>query len=366
VFVGDLMPCRKVAQSLRNLGLAPSAERLGGLLSGDVLIGNLECPLADQEPGSPQKADGGPNLRGAPEMADWLRRVGFSVLSLANNHAMDCGPEGLGETIQTLRRAGIQPVGAGQTLPQATQPVIVEAKGLRVALLAFGNGESAGLQEPGVATINTRLMRKALRELPGGLDARVVLMHTGMEFLPYPESWTRRFARDAIDAGADVVLGGHSHCLRGAEAYRGKPIFHGLGDFLADTADAEHLAVHVRRTALTTLGYPIADPLICRQGLIVTLRLRRDRPLTWQAQVVVLREDFLPALPQGAEMSDVRRRFQELSEALSEPAGAALRQVRAIERAYRRQFGGGPSWQRWLRFPLRAATRLRNAIGGRA
>jgi poly-gamma-glutamate capsule biosynthesis protein CapA/YwtB (metallophosphatase superfamily) len=338
---------------------------LGGLLSGDVIIGNLECPLAHHQPEIPQKADGGPNLRGDPEMADWLRQAGFSVLSLANNHAMDCGPAGLAETIQTLRRLGIQPVGAGQTLQQAIKPVIVEAKGLRVALLAFGNGESASPHQPGVATINTRLMRKALRTLPSGLDARIVIMHTGLEFLPYPESWTRQFARDAIDAGADAVIGGHSHCLRGVELHRGKPIFYGLGDFLADTADPEHLAAHVERTALARMGFPIANPLICRQGMVVKLVLNRGWPLAWKVQPVALGEDFLPALPAGSEAEDLRRTVQELSDALRDD-GPALRQVRAIERAYRHQFGGGRSWKRWLLVPLRAARRLPRILGGRA
>ena len=232
--VGDVMPGRKVAESLHCSQMGESGARLRSLLAGDIAVGNLECPLCQSTPAAAVKPDGGPNLRADPSMAHWLRKAGFDILSLANNHAMDCGAAGLVETLDALSEAGIVTVGAGRTYAQAVAPALVASRGKSIAILAFGNGVAAGAASPGVAPFTSVALRDGLAAVPPGVATTVVLMHWGIEFLEYPEPWAVQFADQALRRGADVVIGGHSHCLRGVADTPNGVVVYGVGDFLME------------------------------------------------------------------------------------------------------------------------------------
>jgi len=351
-FVGDVMPARKVAVSLRRIGLDAAAARLRELLPAGPVVANLECPLCSSRRDMPPKPDGGPRLRGEPHMAAWLRSAGLSAVSLANNHSMDCGPDGLIETLDALGAAGVRTVGAGRDIAQATRPLVLQAGSSRVAVLAFGNGPPARPRRPGVAPFRSSVLIEAIGRVPDGVDAVIVMMHCGLEFLEYPESWTRQFAQEALWGGADVVIGGHSHCLRGIVERDGKLIAYGLGDFVMDTADPQHLSEHVKRTALTRLGFGVADPSICREGLIVSLKIEPGR-VTHEVQPILVGEDFLPARPEPRRQQALIEKLNRLSDAVSTGSGPEIRRLADIERAYRRAYGTGRSLRDWLTLPLR-------------
>lgn len=244
--VGDIMLDREVRRSITTRGGGYPFEAVAPLLAGaDLRIGNLELPLTDR--GAPANKDY--VFRAPPATADALRGAGFNVLTLANNHAMDYGKEGLLDTLDALDRAGIAHPGGGRTAAEAYAPAIVTVKGVRVALLSYVNtpndsrsgwaAEStrAGPAAPGVAWGTADAVRRDVTAARSQADLVIVAIHAGWEYTAAPNPIQRELARAAIDAGAALVLGAHPHVLQGIELYRNVPIVYSLGNFVFDLDD---------------------------------------------------------------------------------------------------------------------------------
>ncbi len=361
--VGDVCPARKVGESLARLGEARVATRLRAVLGPAPAVGNLECPLCDVAPRAATKADGGPNLHAPPRRAAWLRRAGFRAMSLANNHIMDCGPEGLAGTLDALGRAGIRTVGAGANLDAALAPLIIRCRRGCVAMLAFGNGPPAGRRTPGVAPFNSSALARGLRGVPAYVDATVVLVHAGLEFLEWPESWLRSFAGEALAGGADLVACCHPHCLRGTDRTAYGVVLYGLGDFMMDTSDPQLLQRHRERTALTRLGFEPTGTRHCREGLAADVVFSRTGRTACRLRPVTLDEDFLPCLAEGVRREEITGRIRALSRPIHMPRSREMLTARRIEKAYRREYGYGGGLREWLARPLR---RLRATLAQEA
>jgi hypothetical protein len=201
------------------------------LLHNDLVIGNLEGTLAT---GGAPKCTGGLGcftFRGSPGWAASLRRAGFSVLNVANNHAFDYGPEAQRETLSALRRARI----VYQGLPG--QITYVRANRVKVALI--GCAPYRWSQSLLDISGTERLVRKAARRA----DVVLVYMHAGSEgpgaghvdggdesYLGEPRGNSRAFAHAMVKAGADVVFGSGPHVIRGVEWYRGRLIAYSIGN----------------------------------------------------------------------------------------------------------------------------------------
>ncbi len=244
---GDVMLGRRVGDRLAVIGdpaaaLRPMAARLAG---ADLTIGNLESTLSTA--GAPRQ--GGDSFGAAPSVRAGLRLAGFDVLSLANNHTGDYGPDALVRTVRRVRAAGIAPLGAGPDRADAARPVVVERKGTTFGLVAFdaiGESPRAGPGRPGVLRVRMQprtgpLDRGDLDRVAGivtGLAARVdvviVLPHWGTQYTHRTVRDQRRVARSLVDAGADVVAGGHPHWVQGVEVVRGGFVAYSLGNFVFD------------------------------------------------------------------------------------------------------------------------------------
>jgi len=367
------MPGRLVGSSLERIGLAESARRVRLAARGEdasrgdaVVVANLECVLDEAGPEQPCKADGGPNLHASPAAAEWLRQAGLDVLVLANNHACDCGPAGVVSTRRALAEAGLASVGAGASHEQAITPLVVRAGDARVAIVACGNGQAATAGRAGVCPLRTAALREALARVPSDVDATVVVLHGGIEFLPAPESWMRDLAAEAVRGGADLVVGGHPHCLRGWASVGGRPVVYSLGDFLADTRDEATLADHVRRTALTVLGFGVEDPSICRWSMALDVTVQSRRRLAWSVRPLVIDEDFLPRRATPEESAEFARQMETLCVVAGGQDRAARRFVRAVEKAYARRYGSGRTARQWLTLPFRVRGRHVRALWRRA
>jgi len=355
-FVGDVMVGRFVEASIHRRGLIPSAKSVAALLEGKG-VGNLECPLHDAGPATLSKPDGGPNLHASAAMAAWLKEAGFDALCLANNHMMDCGTAGLASTVTALRDAGIQFFGAGDNYRQAIAPAIMEISGRRIALVGFGNGPAAGRKTAGVAPLRTQAVLDALGDLSCDIDATIVMLHGGIEYLQYPESWMSELAHDALLAGADMVLCGHSHCLRGLKREGEKSIYFGLGDFAMDTAEPQLQKHHLERTALTRLDYEISQPRMCLQSIAVDARLCPRHRLDVSHRPIVVGEDFLPRLPDARQEQQWLVDFDRLCQAVNDGDSVEMKQALQIEAAYSRMYGSGRRPVDYLTMPLRLRPR---------
>jgi poly-gamma-glutamate capsule biosynthesis protein CapA/YwtB (metallophosphatase superfamily) len=241
--VGDIMLGRSIARLMADRGAAYPFEAVRpALADADVRFGNLEMALTDR--GTPARKDY--VFRAPPAATDGLSYAGFNVVSLANNHSLDYGPEGLADTITALDRAGIAHAGAGSDTEQAHAPALLTVKGVRIAVLAYVNvpndsrsgfvaqSMEAGPGRPGVAWGTVDAVQRDVAAAKQQADVVIVSLHSGYEYTDTPNPTQRALAHAAVDAGAALVLGGHPHVLQGVEFYHGVPIIYSLGNFVFD------------------------------------------------------------------------------------------------------------------------------------
>lgn len=213
------------------------------LRAADLCIVNLECAIADV--GEPQAKSY--TFRAPPESVGALVDAGIDVVSLANNHAMDWGPEALAQTRALCESAGIAVVGSGRDDTEARKPAVVERNGLRIAVLGYVDAPAegsfsrlswkAGPDTPGVAWLDVDEMVADIAAAKREADHVVVMAHFGYEYHNTPGETQRLQARAAIDAGATVVAGHHPHVLQPVEEYDPGLIAYSLGNFVFDGFD---------------------------------------------------------------------------------------------------------------------------------
>ncbi|OGG73079.1 hypothetical protein A3A38_04260 [Candidatus Kaiserbacteria bacterium RIFCSPLOWO2_01_FULL_53_17] len=237
VAVGDIMLSRIVAKRMRHYGADyPFASTADFIRNADIAFGNLESPIA---PG-PEVQPFEMTFRADPEAADALKDAGFDILSLANNHIPNLGPEGILETLHYLDAEGIMHVGAGKDAVEAGQPMFIIANGIIFGFLAYNDSDvvplsyEAGDDRAGTALMRIDKMIQAVKGAQNFADIVIVSMHSGTEYAPFPNKRQVTFARAAIDAGTELVLGHHPHVIQPVEVYNGKYIFYSLGNFIFD------------------------------------------------------------------------------------------------------------------------------------
>lgn len=246
--VGDVMLAGSGEASYARLGYDhPFAATAAELRKGDIAVANLEAPITR---GGEEFTGKKFRYRSMPRAATALKRAGFTVVTLANNHLMDFGAAGLTETLRHLDRSGIAHTGGGASLAAARREAVVTVRGTRVAFLAYSltypAAFFAGGDRPGTAPGYARYVREDIAKARANADYVVVSFHWGEENAAEPKPYQVTLARQAVDAGAAVVIGHHPHVLQGIERYKGGVIFYSLGNFafgtLSKSADRSVIA----------------------------------------------------------------------------------------------------------------------------
>jgi hypothetical protein len=208
---------------------------VGTLFQDDSLtIANLECPVTDVV--APVEKPF--NTRCAPAALSPARAAGVDIMSQANNHAFDQGPNGLLDSLARIRAADLIPVGAGADQASAIRAVTVERDGWRVAVLGIDQvleppREVAGPSRPGTAGGHDFApVLDAIRAASRTADVVVVAIHWGVEFSSRPTRLQVVQGHRMVQAGADAIFGAHAHRVQRVEVYRGRPIFYSLGNFV--------------------------------------------------------------------------------------------------------------------------------------
>jgi poly-gamma-glutamate capsule biosynthesis protein CapA/YwtB (metallophosphatase superfamily) len=240
---GDTMLGRSVAEALRAASpesfVAPDLADL--TRSADLFVLNLECCISDR--GEPWPDPGKPFFFRAPASAtELLSYLGTDAVTLANNHALDYGPEALLDTLEHLQGAGIAVVGAGADQAGARGFAVLQAPGgFRLALFGLTDHPAdfaAGPEAPGVGFADLRAdglpvwLTSGIEEAGNRADAVLVTPHWGPNMAPEPVSHVRRAADELIRAGATLVAGHSAHVFHGVA----RPVLYDLGDFLDDYA----------------------------------------------------------------------------------------------------------------------------------
>lgn len=197
--------------------------------NSSLVIGNLECPATENK--NPI-VKCGPNLRAMPKDINLLRRIGFDVLSLANNHILDYGLLSVEETKRECEECGISTVGAGINADDASKPLIVEVEGKKVSILSFAEAEFnlATKTLPGANHFDPFLSYDEIEQSKQQSDYTIVLYHGGIEHYKFPSPLLQKKCRRMIDFGADVVICQHSHCIGTLEKHNGGTIIYGQGN----------------------------------------------------------------------------------------------------------------------------------------
>jgi hypothetical protein len=230
VAVGDIMLGGRASRVLQKKGSDYPFEGVRPLLQrAQAVLGNLEGPLAKRA----VRQERNFSYRVHPTFAMPLARAGINILTLANNHLVDCGRDGVLETIDAVEAAGIARIGAGRNATDAHQPAIVSSGPLRIGFLGYYWNRRCAATEtlPGSAIDTSDRLQADIRSLRERVDRVVVTFHWGIPYEREPLEQDRLKARVAIDCGADIVIGHHPHVVQPFELYRGRPIFYSLGNF---------------------------------------------------------------------------------------------------------------------------------------
>jgi poly-gamma-glutamate capsule biosynthesis protein CapA/YwtB (metallophosphatase superfamily) len=282
-FVGDVMLDHPLLRKGPDATGQATLDAYAVLQDADLAVINLEVALTNG--GTP--ASKLVTMRADPGLAGELSRIGCRVATIANNHALDYGIEGLLDTLDALAEVRITTVGGGRDLDAAMAPAILTARERRIAMLSFAttlpHGFAARPGVPGIAPVRVRTsylydsetldevpgmspyvvteadpddverVCGAIRSARGHADLVIVAAHWGI-----PNGWIaahqgplagyqQPLGRALIDAGADAIVGHNAHMLHGAELYRGRPILYSLGDFVFHTHAAGR-KIAIRRT----------------------------------------------------------------------------------------------------------------------
>lgn len=231
--VGDIMLAGRWAPLLKKKGYDhPFGGVATALADSDVNLANLESPIAN---GGREYTSKRFRFRAEPEVAKAMRKAGFNLVTLANNHSMDFGPVALAETMANLEAAGIAWIGAGEDLSEARRMALFTVKGKKIAFLGYSLTQPveffAARNRPGTAPGYEHIFAPDIARARQEADYVIVSFHWGKEGHSTPLPLQRSIAHKAIDAGADVVIGHHPHVLQGIERYGKGIIFYSLGNF---------------------------------------------------------------------------------------------------------------------------------------
>lgn len=243
MFVGDIMLDRGVEYMIEKYGNQdykfPFLKITDNLKMADILFGNLEGPVSDKG----IKVGSIYSFRIDPKAIEGLTFAGFDILSVANNHIFDYGRPAMEDTFSRLKEAGINYVGGGFSEEEAHSPVIKEIKGVKIAFLSFtslgSKNWAAQEKRSGIAWLTEDNVKEDVTMASNRADLVIISFHFGDEYQTQSNPEQKYFAHLAVDYGADLVVGHHSHVVQEVERYKESYIAYSLGNFIFDQGFSE-------------------------------------------------------------------------------------------------------------------------------
>ena len=235
LLAGDFCPCNRIVQSFNAKNYSSSLSQVKEITDeADYSIVNFECPVVTGNSKPIEKI--GPNLRCTRFGVEAINNAGFDCVTLANNDFRDFGDEGISETLQTLKEYGVEYVGGGLNIAEASRVLYKDIAGQRLAIINCCEHEFsiATDKSAGSNPLNPVQQFYAIKEAKNNADYVLVIVHGGHEHFQLPSPRMVETYRFFVDAGADAVVNHHQHCYSGYEMYKEKPIFYGLGNFCFD------------------------------------------------------------------------------------------------------------------------------------
>lgn len=258
------------------------------LRSADIAFANIETTVDHAS-----AISGYPRFNARPELLAALKKSGIGIVSVANNHAMDAGPDGLKRTLDNITAAGLLITGAGRTRAEAEAITRTTIRGIRIAFLAYTYGTNHGMptkrgDAPRVNILKTdseadlALAGEAVGKARESADLVVVSLHWSDEYRTIPTGWQRRAASELVEAGADVILGHHPHVLQPIESYTAQDGRQGLIAFsLGNFISSQNSGVSNKNRAHAKA--------LRGDGIILNIHVKKEK-----GKAMVLRAEFVP------------------------------------------------------------------------
>lgn len=267
------------------------------LLDADIVFGNLETPLTDNF--SFHYERGFPRFAAPISFTTRLAQAGFDIVSLANNHILDQGVEGLSNTIASLDANEIRYVGIIENRSAKQKPVIIERNGIKIGFLAYAASCIASPGKPGTAPADRRRILLEVGLLRRSVDVVVVSLHLGFEYAPMPGIRVFSLMQTLLSNGVDIVLGHHPHVPQGLITYGNGVAFCSLGNCVSDQIHPD-----VRTRCLTRAlqeGNPFADKYYdyTKFGLLAEIIITKNKDsvnISHFVRQINIGEDFSPNL----------------------------------------------------------------------
>ncbi|MFP4465800.1 MAG: CapA family protein [Candidatus Goldiibacteriota bacterium] len=265
---GDIMLGRRMDPFMDEKGAGYTFEKIRSILANSKInFANLETPvMRNMEKENYKKvSDKQIHFLAREETGGVLAEAGINIVSLANNHALDYGEKGLYSTIKILDENNINYQGVwkgDQTLPN--EPYIAEIDNTKAAFFSYSKVShesfAASMDRYGTIPAILKVIRKDIADTRDYADIIIIYLHWGEEYRPVTEK-QRVFAARIIDAGADMVVGSHTHIFQDIEKYKGKYIFYGLGNYIFDQTAKE-----TKRAGILKIS--LKDGRIERAGIV--------------------------------------------------------------------------------------------------
>lgn len=290
-FVGDVFPANLPynrgfgvgAVQMDDITQMALASRIKALFpEGQILVGNLESPVFQESPNLKNE-----KFAGSEGFLKMLKRAGFELLSLANNHMMEHGEKGLNSTKRLFKNNGLGYIGAEENgMPFF---FMLERNGIRIGFVAFNDIDTQYNPEGTVCAYNRESVVESIGRLKAvGLDYICVVLHWGDEFINRASKRQMEEARLFIDAGADFVIGSHPHVVQPVEEYHGGLICYSLGNFVFD----------------------MKVPRSTRVGMTISLSLDKDG-YSYNESFIWIDKDYFPKKLDAKKEKRIRKMLSE-------------------------------------------------------
>lgn len=251
LIAGDYCPRERIQKKIDSGDYQSIFGNLNEVVSQvDYSIVNLECPITTGRENPIKKC--GPNLQCSEKGMEALKWAGFQCVTLSNNHFYDYGEDGVEQTLRTCEKYGIEYVGGGHNIDEASKILYKRIGNQTLAIINCCEHEFSVATEisGGSNPLNPIQQYYNIQNAKTKADYVIVIVHGGHEHWQYPSLRMVETYRFFVDAGADAVVNHHQHCFSGYEEYQGKPIFYGLGNFCFDSP--------IRRQGDWTEGYMVS------------------------------------------------------------------------------------------------------------
>lgn len=267
--------------------------------SADINIVNLECPV--NEHGDAYKiVKHGPHLQTTEKIFEHLRQLNITAVTLANNHLLDYGEEGVASTVKACNSNGTAYVGAGGDLQEAATFLLIEKNNIKIAFInccehewSIATHDTAGANPVDIID-NLAAIKKAKQTA----DFVLVIIHAGNEYYNLPRPGIKKLFRFYAEHGADAVISHHTHCFSGYEVHNNVPILYGLGNMLF-TRKSEYESWYT--------------------GLTAQLKIEKDKPVGFS--IIPTRqskEHFSLTLATGKEKEEILKETEKLSSVIAD------------------------------------------------